>query len=84
MRFISCVLLGLLLVQMSIAATVSREFVGFLIIVISEVHLLIIFHITKRRFKVPLIWYRGLRRLLAAHSIMLFGGRETANLLTLA
>ena len=58
--------------EMSIAATVSREFIGFFIIIISKIDLLVIFHITKRRLKIPLIWQIGLRGLLAAHSIMLF------------
>jgi hypothetical protein len=59
-------------VEMSIAATVSREFISFFIIIISKIDLLVIFHITKRRLKIPLIWQIGLRGLLAAHSIMLF------------
>lgn len=58
--------------EMSIAATVSREFISFFIIIISKIDLLVIFHITKRRLKIPLIWQIGLRGLLAAHSIMLF------------
>lgn len=58
--------------EMSIAATVSRKFISFFIIIISKVDLLVIFHITKRRLKIPLIWQIGLRGLLAAHSIMLF------------
>jgi hypothetical protein len=57
---------------MSIAATVSRKFIGFFIIIISKIDLFVIFHITKRRLKIPLIWQIGLRGLLAAHSIMLF------------
>ena len=58
--------------EMSIAATVSREFISFFIIIISKIDLLVIFHIAKRRLKIPLIWQIGLRGLLAAHSIMLF------------
>lgn len=58
--------------EMRIAATVSREFISFFIIIISKIDLLVIFHITKRRLKIPLIWQIGLRGLLAAHSIMLF------------
>ena len=58
--------------EMSIAATVSREFISFFIIIISKIDLLVIFHITKRRLKIPLTWQIGLRGLLAAHSIMLF------------
>ena len=77
-------LLGLLLVQMSIAATVPRKLIGFFIIVISKIHLLVIFHITKWRLEVSLVWQRGLRRLLAAHSIVLLGGRDASYLLTLA
>lgn len=80
----NCVLLGLLLVEMSIAATVSRKFIGFFIIIISKIDLLVIFHITKRRLKIPLIWQIGLRGLLAAHSIMLFWGWEAGYLFALA
>lgn len=58
--------------EVSIAATVSREFISFFIVIISEIDLLVIFHIAKRRLKIPLIWQIGLRGLLAAHSIMLF------------
>ena len=66
-------LLGLLLMEMGVATTVSREFISFLVIVISKVDLLVILHIAERRFDVPLVWHRiGLRRLFAAHSIVLF------------
>ena len=77
-------LLGLLLVQMGIAATVSSKLISFFIIVISKVHLLVVFHVAKWRFEVSLVWQRGLRGLLAAHSIVLLGGRDASYLFTLA